>query len=113
VQVRRHLQTLLQAGHSVAEGGLLLRRLLLDPPGRGLRGVPVEGPGRAGGGQAEAGAWTSSDGQGLSKVSIVAELVEYMLQLKQQDGDGNDGEEKIDEPVADEQLQEQAELNLA
>jgi hypothetical protein len=43
----------------------------------------------------------------------VAELVEYMLQLKQQDGDGNDGEEKIDEPVADEQLQEQAELNLA
>ena len=36
--------------------------------------------------------WNSPEGQSRSKVSIVAEHVEFMPQLKK-DGDGKDGEE--------------------
>ncbi len=34
--------------------------------------------------------WTSPEGQGRSKVSIVAEHVEFKPQLKGKDGDGKD-----------------------
>lgn len=36
--------------------------------------------------------WTSPEGQGRSKVSIVAEHVEFKPNLKGKDGDGKDGE---------------------
>ena len=53
--------------------------------------------------------WTSPEGQTRSKISIVAEHVEFKPQLRK-DGDGKDGEEKAaegqaeaaDEPAADE-----------
>jgi len=62
--------------------------------------------------------WTSPEGQARSKVSIVAEHVEFKPQLKKQDGDGKDGEEKaeataVDEPAAEEQVQEEGELKEA
>jgi single-strand DNA-binding protein len=61
--------------------------------------------------------WTSPEGQGRSKVSIVAEHVEFMPQLKGKDGDGKDGEgtaaEGHAEPAADGQTQEEAELKEA
>jgi single-strand DNA-binding protein len=57
--------------------------------------------------------WTSPEGQGRSKVSIVAEHVEFKPQLKGKDGDGKDGEEKADEPAADVQAQEEGELKEA
>ena len=64
--------------------------------------------------------WTSPEGQTRSKISIVAEHVEFKPQLRK-DGDGKDGEEKAAEAVgkvaggdaADEQTQEEAELKEA
>jgi single-strand DNA-binding protein len=60
--------------------------------------------------------WTSPEGQSRSKVSIVAEHVEFKPQMKK-DGDGKDGEEKTDPATADgatvEQAQEEAELKEA
>ncbi len=58
--------------------------------------------------------WTSPEGQGRSKVSIVAEHVEFKPQLKK-NGDGKDGEEKAEVPAetADGQAQEEAELKEA
>jgi single-strand DNA-binding protein len=56
--------------------------------------------------------WTSPEGQTRSKVSIVAEHVEFKPQLKKQDGDGKEGEEKAEEP-APEQAQEEGELKEA
>ena len=61
--------------------------------------------------------WTNSEGQGRSKVSIVAEHVEFKPQLKGKDGDGKDGEEKAaegqTEAAADGQAQEEVELKEA
>jgi single-strand DNA-binding protein len=62
--------------------------------------------------------WTSPEGQARSKVSIVAEHVEFKPQLKKQDGDGKDGEAgaeaegKAGETVP-EQAQEESELKEA
>jgi single-strand DNA-binding protein len=62
--------------------------------------------------------WNSPEGQPRSKVSIVAEHVEFKPQLKKQDGDGKDdegaeAESKAEEPAVDEQDQEEAELKEA
>jgi single-strand DNA-binding protein len=64
--------------------------------------------------------WTSPEGQGRSKVSIVAEHVEFKPQLKGKDGDGKDGDSEAgaaevpaDEPAADGQVQEESELKEA
>ena len=59
--------------------------------------------------------WTSPEGQGRSKVSIVAEHVEFKPQLKK-DGDGKDGEAGASEAsaeVADGQAPEEVELKEA
>jgi single-strand DNA-binding protein len=103
MQVHRGLQPLLQAGGGDAEGGLLLRYLNLArlaevcgeylKKGRGVRVV----------GRLKQDRRTSSEGQARSKVSIVAEHVEFKPQFKKQDGDGKEGEEKSDEAPADEQ----------
>jgi single-strand DNA-binding protein len=64
--------------------------------------------------------WTSPEGQGRSKVSIVAEHVEFKPQLKGKDGDGKDdggaaeAEGKTGaEPAAEAQAQEEGELKEA
>ena len=62
--------------------------------------------------------WTSPEGQGRSKVSIVAEHVEFKPQLKKGDGDGKDdegaeGEGKTEEKATEEQAQEESELKEA
>ena len=60
--------------------------------------------------------WTSPEGQGRSKVMIVAEHVEFKPNLKGKDGDGKDSEEKAAEAPAetvDGQVQEEAELKEA
>jgi single-strand DNA-binding protein len=46
--------------------------------------------------------WNSPEGQPRSKVSIVAEHVEFKPQLKGKDWDGKDGEEKTEAVAADE-----------
>jgi single-strand DNA-binding protein len=51
--------------------------------------------------------WTDPDGKPRSRVEIVAEHVEFKPPIKKQDGDGKDGEEKTEEPAADEQAQEE------
>ena len=59
--------------------------------------------------------WTSPEGQGRSKVSIVAEHVEFKPQAKK-DGDGKDGEEKpaeVPAEKADEAATDDAELKEA
>ena len=60
--------------------------------------------------------WNSPEGQPRSKVSIVAEHVEFKPQLKRQDGDGKDDgaaetESKVE--TADEAATEDAELKEA
>ncbi len=61
--------------------------------------------------------WTNPDGQARSKILIVAEHVEFKPQLKKQDGDGKDGEEKAAEgpagPAADGQVTDEVELKEA
>ena len=63
--------------------------------------------------------WTGPEGQGRSKVSVVAEHVEFKPQLKGKDGDGKDdngateAESKAEEPAADEQAREEGELKEA
>jgi single-strand DNA-binding protein len=60
--------------------------------------------------------WTSPEGQGRSKVSIVAEHVEFKPQLKGKDGDGKGDEAgavEAEGKVADEQSKEEAELKEA
>jgi single-strand DNA-binding protein len=60
--------------------------------------------------------WTSPGGQGRSKVSIVAEHVEFKPQLKGKDGDGKDGEAGVaetDGKAADESATDDAELKEA
>jgi single-strand DNA-binding protein len=61
--------------------------------------------------------WNSPEGQPRSKVSIVAEHVEFKPQVKKQDGDGKDGEagaaEAPVETAADEQAAEEVELKEA
>ena len=61
--------------------------------------------------------WTSPEGQGRSKVSIVAEHVEFKPQLKGKDGDGKDGEgaaaAETPAETSAEQAQEEAELKEA
>jgi single-strand DNA-binding protein len=52
--------------------------------------------------------WTSPEGQARSKVSIVAEHVEFKPQMK-----GKDGEEKAEESAAEEQVQEESEMKEA
>jgi single-strand DNA-binding protein len=52
--------------------------------------------------------WTSPEGQTRSKVSIVAEHVEFKPQLK-----GKDGEEKAEAVAADGQARDQGELKEA
>ncbi len=63
--------------------------------------------------------WTGPEGQGRSKVSVVAEHVEFKPHLKGKDGDGKDdngateAESKAEEPAADEQAREEGELKEA
>jgi single-strand DNA-binding protein len=61
--------------------------------------------------------WTGPEGQARSKVSIVAEHVEFKPQFKGKDGDEKDGEEKTAEgqaePAADEQAEKEGELKEA
>jgi single-strand DNA-binding protein len=62
--------------------------------------------------------WNSPEGQPRSKVSIVAEHVEFKPQLKGKEGDGKDPsaaetEGKADESAADSQIQEEVELKEA
>jgi single-strand DNA-binding protein len=61
--------------------------------------------------------WTNPEGQGRSKVSIVAEHVEFKPQLKGKDGDGKDdegaAEGKAGEKAAEEQAQDESELKEA
>ncbi len=52
--------------------------------------------------------WTDPDGKPHSRVFIIAEHVEFKPQIKKQDGEGKEGEEKPDESAAEEQDQEQA-----
>jgi single-strand DNA-binding protein len=61
--------------------------------------------------------WTSPEGQPRSKVSIVAEHVEFKPQQKM-DGDGKEGEEKpeaatAEETAADDQAEKEGELKEA
>ncbi len=46
--------------------------------------------------------WTDADGKPHSRIFIVAEHVEFKPQIKK-DGDPTRGEEKSDEPAAEEQ----------
>jgi single-strand DNA-binding protein len=55
--------------------------------------------------------WAGPEGQGRSKVSIVAEHVEFKQQLKGKDKDGEAG--AAEEPAADGQAQEETELKEA
>ena len=60
--------------------------------------------------------WTSPEGQPRSKVSIVAEYVEFKPRAKKPDGDGKDGESgasAAEGKAADGQAQEDAELKEA
>jgi single-strand DNA-binding protein len=58
--------------------------------------------------------WTSPEGQTLSKVSIVAEHVEFKPQLKGKDGDGkDDNAAEAESKAGDEQAQEESELKEA
>jgi single-strand DNA-binding protein len=61
--------------------------------------------------------WTNPEGQGRSKVSIVAEHVEFKPQLKGKDGDGKDdegaAEGKAEEKATEEQTQDESELKEA
>jgi len=62
--------------------------------------------------------WSSPEGQGGSKVSIVAEHVEFKPKLHKGDGDGKDDSAEAEGKVAggdaaDEQAQEEAELKEA
>jgi single-strand DNA-binding protein len=60
--------------------------------------------------------WTSPEGQARSKISIVAEHVEFKPQLKGKDGDGKDEsatEAEGKAEAADEQVQEEGELKEA
>jgi single-strand DNA-binding protein len=58
--------------------------------------------------------WTSPEGQPRSKVSIVAEHMEFKPQLKGKDGDGKDDTAAVAESkTGDEQTQEEAELKEA
>jgi single-strand DNA-binding protein len=60
--------------------------------------------------------WTDADGKGHSKISIVAEHVEFKPQPRKEDGDGKDGEAgAVDAPAetSNGQGQEQAELKEA
>jgi single-strand DNA-binding protein len=63
--------------------------------------------------------WTGPEGQARSKVSIVAEHVEFKPQMKGKDGDGKDGESGAAEAegkaveTAPEQATEEAELKEA
>jgi single-strand DNA-binding protein len=61
--------------------------------------------------------WTSPEGQARSKVSIVAEHVEFKPQLKGKDGDGKDdsaaAEGKAEEKATEEQTQDESELKEA
>ena len=60
--------------------------------------------------------WTDADGKPHSRVSIVAEHVEFKPQFKKQDGDGKDGEAGAaggQAETADAQVQEEAELKEA
>jgi single-strand DNA-binding protein len=61
--------------------------------------------------------WTNPEGQGRSKIQIVAEHMEFKPQLKK-DGEGKDAEEKAeaataDESAADVQVKEERELKEA
>jgi single-strand DNA-binding protein len=61
--------------------------------------------------------WTNPEGQGRSKIQIVAEHMEFKPQ-KGKDGDGKEGEEKAeaataDESAADVQVKEEGELKEA
>lgn len=60
--------------------------------------------------------WTSPEGQGRSKVTIVAEHVEFKPNLKGKDGDGKDDNAEVegrpaDETAPDAQAHEEAERN--
>ena len=60
--------------------------------------------------------WTSPEGQGRSKISIVAEHVEFKPNLKGKDGDGKDDNAEVegrpaDETAPDAQAHEEAERN--
>jgi single-strand DNA-binding protein len=62
--------------------------------------------------------WTSREGQGWSKISIVAEHVEFKPNLNGEDGDGKDGEGAAGhtspaDGAATEQAREEAELTEA
>jgi single-strand DNA-binding protein len=61
--------------------------------------------------------WTDADGEGHSKIFIVAEHVEFKPQLKKLDGDGKDGESgpapAPAETAADEPAAEEVELKEA
>ena len=57
--------------------------------------------------------WTDPDGKPHSRVEIVAEHVEFKPQLKKQDGDGKEGEEKTNDASAEEQVQEDGEVKEA
>jgi single-strand DNA-binding protein len=58
--------------------------------------------------------WTDADGKPRSRIEIVAEHVEFKPQLKKQDGDGKEGEEKVNEPSAsEEEITEEATLKEA
>ncbi len=61
--------------------------------------------------------WTSPEGQARSKVSIVAEHVEFKPQFKGKDGEGRDddgaAEGKGGEPSTEEQVKEERELKEA
>jgi single-strand DNA-binding protein len=63
--------------------------------------------------------WTDQEGKPHSRVHIIAEHVEFKPQFKNKDGDGKDGDEakegqeKTDEPAAEEQVQLDGELKEA
>jgi single-strand DNA-binding protein len=58
--------------------------------------------------------WTNPEGQGRSKIQIVAEHVEFKPRLKGKDGDGKgDGAAEAEGKAADGQAQEEGELKEA
>lgn len=118
LRLRARVQPQLQAGRGDAEGGLFFEvntwSLLAEVCGAYLkksRGVRVVG-------RQKQNRWTSPEGQGRSKVMIVAEHVEFKPNLKGKDGDGDgkdaeSGAAEAPAGAAEEPAVEDAELKEA
>jgi single-strand DNA-binding protein len=55
--------------------------------------------------------WTDADGKPHSRIIVIAEHVEFKPQLKKEDGDAKDGEERSEESGAEEEQEEAEEAS--